>query len=393
MGEKKIKSFSYQSKIEHGEHTFTVHSGNVDEKKLIISEIFEEGSYVSTRMIDYMEREVSATEIRYDFLSEVAREFHLDVADETEALFTISKKIEKRDSPYAHFQLGVILLNKNFLGEAEKHFKFAIKKKPELIRAHFGLAVIKLWDRNYEAAAKILENCRDSSNDYPDYYNYCGVSYLLQRNFTKAIYFFKKAITINPEFAESQFNLGVALYFSALIGVNDEKAIGLPARVTIYLKQMMAKNKFKTVFWKSRFKEILQVTRSQDSNMIKEELLKFVLEATNLSSEKDKVYEFFLRFMFGGREIDAEHIANFQPYFEHLQKEVSKYPDIWNDVGTFNLINSRSYLMKAIDAFEKASILKSRDGDIGEGAGYYNLVKGKGKGILLLLRAILKQQY
>ncbi|MCK5076681.1 MAG: hypothetical protein KAR38_09905 [Calditrichia bacterium] len=389
--EEKNKNYSCHSKIEHSDHIFTAHTGNVSEKSRVISEIFEEGRYVSTRMIDYEIREEELqSEIRYDFLTEVAREFHLDVADEIEALFSISKKIKERKSSESHYQLGVILLNKNFLEEAEHHFKLAIQKRPDLIRAHFGLAIIKLRDRKPDAAVKLLENCLDSSKDYPDYFNFIGVSYLLKGNYSKAIHFFKKAVNINQNFVESQFNLGVAIYFSALFGVNDEKSIGLPARVTIYLKQLMAKKKYKTVEWKDRFKEVLHVTRSQNYSLIRDELLKFVLGITNLSSEKDKIYEFFLRFLFGGREIDAEHIENFHPYFEQLQKEAPKYPDIWNDVGVFNLIKSRSYLMKAIDVFHKSSNL--HDGN-GEGNKYYNLIKGKETGMLLLLRAILKQQY
>ncbi len=389
MSKRSSGVFSCHSKLDNNNHVFTIHTGNVDDKKEIVAEIFEEGRFVATRHEEYAVRENDGDlKIKYDFLSEITREFHLSVADEIEALFTVSGKIENKNTPQAHYRLGVIFLNKNFLDEAEKHFKLAIDKQNDIIRAHFGLVIIKMIKNDYAGAIKILEENEEKAGDYADFCNYMGVAQLLAGNYTKAVSYLKKAVEKNANFLEGQFNLGVALYFSAVSNVNDEKAIGLPARVTLYLKQLSAKNKYKSTHWQKRFEEVINITKSNNHLLIKSELEKFCLEITNLSTEKDKVYEFFLRFMYGGRDMDLAHIANFQPHLERLEKEYGNYPDLWNDLGVFNLIKSRIYLIKAIEVFKKASNLM--DG-MGEGAENYQIIKGKEKGFLLLLRAILKE--
>lgn len=385
--ESQIKNFSCSTKIQQGNYNFSIYTGNIVDRNLIISEIFKEGQYVSKRQLEYHIREERAHSIKYDYLSEITRKFHMEIADKLEALFTISKKIEKKGTVLAHYQLAVIFLNFHFLEEAEKHFKIAIRENTRFVRAHYGLAIIKLIKKEIKNALKILKNAKDIADQYPDYNNLLGVAYLLQDDYSRAIGAFKKAIELNPNYIEAQLNLGIAIYYNAMQGVESEKSIGVPARVSLYLKQLMNKKKYQDIQWQKRFKEIIGIIKSQNHRLLKEELKKIVLEITNLSTEKDKIYEFFLRFVYGGKEITLDIIEEYEEEFKKLIKNYHDYPDVWNDMSTFHLVKSRIYLIKALKAFQKAS---RSNVDGGEGIRNYNLVRTKEKGFLILLRALLK---
>ncbi|GAB4179164.1 MAG: hypothetical protein Kow00108_15110 [Calditrichia bacterium] len=383
----RIKNFSCSTKIRQGNYNFTIHTGNLKEKTLILSEIFREGQYITKRELPYDVRLDSKQKIQYDYLSEMTRQFHLTIADRLEALFSISAKLEKKGTVQAHYQLGVIFLNLSFLDEAEKHFKLAIQSQTDYIRAHFGLAIIKLRKKLYKDALLILRNCMDITSSFADFHNLNGVIHLFMEDYARAIESFKKAIEINPNYIESQLNLGLAIYYNALLGVENEKSIGIPARVSIYLKQLMTQKKYQSIAWQKRFKEILELIKSSNHQLLQTEMKKFLLEITNLSSEKDRIFEFFLRFIYGGREITLDTLEEYEAEFKLLLKEYGNYPDLWNDLSIFRLVKSRVFLLKALHAFKQAS---NSPIEGNEGIQNYELIRTKEKGFLLLLRALLK---
>jgi tetratricopeptide (TPR) repeat protein len=381
-----VKNFSCSTKIQRENYKFSIHTGNVVDRNVIISEIFKEGQYVSKRLLDYHVREDSDA-IRYDYLSEMTRRFHMEIAEKLEALFTISRKIRKKGTVHAHYQLAVIFMNMQFIDEAEKHFKQAIKLDPSFIRAHYGLAIIKLHKQDYKKALLLLRNCQDTANTFPDFHNLMGVIHLFMEDYQRAIGEFKKAIELNPKYIEGQLNLGIGIYFNAMQGIENDKSIGIPARISLFMKQLQAKKKYDSIRWKQRFKEILEIIKSGNHRVLQEELKKFLLETTNLSSEKDKIYEFFLRFIYGGKEMTLDTLKEYEEVFKKLMKDFNSYPDVWNDIAVFQLIKSRIYLLKALSAFQKSSG-STMDG--GEGKRNYDLIRSKEKGFLLLLRALLK---
>lgn len=385
--DERIKSFSCATKITRDKYNFTINTGNISDRNIIISEIFKEGQYVSQRQLNYQVRQSENREIRYEYLSEVARRFHMEMAEKLEVLFTISHKIEKKGIYQAHYQLAVIFLNLHFLEEAEKHFKLAIKEKTDFLRAHFGLSVIYLMREEYKNVLIILNNLRDISNQFPDYHNLLGITYTLMGDYTKAIGEFKEAIRLNPDYTEVHLNLGIALYFSALQGVENEKAIGVPARISIYLKKLFNRQKYQNFYWKKRIMELLEIIKSQNHQVLKHELSKFLLETAMLYSEKDKIFEFFLRFVYGGKEITLSVAEEYEEEFHQLLEKYKNYPDVWNDVAIFQMIQARIYLIKAMKAFQNAMVKNSEDKEPEE---IFQMLKTREKGLLLLLRALLK---
>ena len=198
---------------------------------------------------------------------------------------------------------------------------------------------------------------------------------------------FKEAIQLNPKYSECQFNLGIALYKSALDGVKDPKAVAVPARVSIYLKEVQSFQRYHGIYWEKDFSQLHELLKDNNHEIIMPQLEQFQLKLVDIASEKDKVYEFYLRFLFGGRDIDSGIINMYQNSFENNAKENKKYPDYWNDRGIFNLIKSRNLYLNAISEFEKAIELSPKFNDAKQNL---EKIKSNDKGFMILLRAVLK---
>ncbi len=381
-----MENFGLHDKIELGGREFHIHTGTLIENKKIISEVFEKGMFLTAREYS-IELRSETKQINYEYLNEVTKEFHNSVIDELTSLYRIEEKLSRYKHPKSRYHLGCLFLKRNLYEEAIRQFNKAIEQDPQFIRAYIGLGIAYLKARKFKKALQIFQKALRLGEKYPDLINYTGLAYLFLGDFNRATTLFKEAISINPNYFECQFNLGVALYKSALEGVKDPKAVAVPARVVIYLKQVRDLDRYKGPEWQKEFNQILELLKDNNHEIILPEIEKFQLNLVDFSSEKDKIYEFYLRFLFGGEELPPETIEKYEPYFNQPSGNLKKYPDYWNDLGSFHLIKSRSLYLRALSEFEKAIELAP---SFKEAAEYRDMIKSNEKGFLILLRAILK---
>ncbi len=381
-----IQNFGVHDKLEVGSREFHIHTGTLVEQGKIISEVFEKGMFLISREFPIRLRNGALT-VNYDFLSQVAQNFHYRVIEDLEMLYRIAEKIKRFRHARSHYHLGAIFLRLNLYQEAAEQFEAALALEKDDVLALTGLAISYLKQNRYQQAAEVFERAIVLRENFPDVINYYALTQLFLGHFNRAMTLFKRAIDLNPNYVEAQFNLGVALYKSALEGVKDPSAVAVPARVSIYLKQVRDLEKYRDPSWQREFTMLLELLKHNNHDIILPELEKFQLRLVSLGSEKDKIYEFYLRFLFGGKEIDQQTIEKYQPYFEELTDRFQQYPDYWNDLGTFNLIKSRTYFMQALSEFEKALELAP---NYQEARTYLEKIKSSQRGFLILLRAILK---
>jgi tetratricopeptide (TPR) repeat protein len=381
-----LDNFGLHDKIEIEDREFHIHTGTVMEKKKIVSEVFEKGMFLNSREYPLMLRSESP-KINYEYLNTLIQKFHDYVIDELEALYKIEDKLNRYKHPISHYHLGCLFLRRNLYNEAGIQFAKCIEQDQKYLRAYNGLGISYLKSKNFKEALNIFRTALDLGEKYPDLINYTGLANLFLENYNQAITLFKDAISINPNYYECQFNLGVALYKSALEGVKNPKAVAVPARVIIYLKQVRNLERYNQIYWQKEFNQILDLLKDNNHEVILPEIEKFQLNLVNFSTEKEKVYEFFLRFLFGGNELTLETIEQYEPFFNIENGSLNKYPDYWNDLGTFHLIKSRSLYLQALSQFEKAIELAP---DFKEVKNYRDLIRSNEKGFLILLRAILK---
>jgi tetratricopeptide (TPR) repeat protein len=372
--------------VEIEDRAFDVHTGILSANKKIISEVFEKGMFLTSREYPFDLRS-QAARINYDFLNRVTKSFHQAVIDEIEALYLIEEKLDKYKHPISHFHLGSLFLKRNLYPESIRQFKKAIEDNVENVRAYIGLGISFLKSKEFQKALEILQGTLKSTEKYPDLLNYVGLTLLFLGNYDRATTLLKEAIDINPNYFECQLNLGVALYKSALDGAKEPRAVAVPARVVIYLKQVRDLERYKNIHWQKNFNQLLDLLKDNNHEVIIPEIENFQLKLVDFSADKDKIYEFYLRFLFGGNELTHETIDNYQPFFNERGKNSEKFPDFWNDLGIFNLIKSRSYYLRSISEFEKALELAPKFEDARK---FRDMIKSNEKGFLILLRAILK---
>lgn len=381
-----LEDIGLHDKLEINNRTFDIHTGILPQNKKIISEVFEKGLFLTAKERPIFLRN-EKKKINYEFLNNVTKTFHNSVIDEFEALYLIEEKLDKFKHTISHFHLGSLFLKRNLFPEAIRQYKKAIDNDLKNTRAYIGLGISYLKSKEYESALEVLKRAHKIEDRYPDLLNFTGMAYLFNDEYERATSLLKQAIDLNPNYYECQFNLGVALYKSALDGVKDPKAVAVPARVIIYLKQVRDLEKYQNSHWQKQFNQLLELLKDNNHEIIIPEIENFQLRLVDFAPDKDKVYEFFLRFLFGGNELTHDIIEKYEPYFQISDEITEQFPDYWNDLGTFHLIKSRSFYLRSISEFERAIVLSPGFGDAQK---YRDMIKGNEKGFLILLRAILK---
>lgn len=381
-----MENIGLHDKVEIGNRVFDIHTGILAENKKVISEVFEKGMFLTSKEFPVYLRSTPA-KINYEFLNKVTKDFHHSVIDELESLYLIDDKLGQFKHPISRFHLGTLFLKRNLYEEATRQFKIAINQDPKLVKAYIGLGISFLKSKLFEKALKVFRKSMELGDKYPDLYNFIGLTQLFLGEYDKATTSFKAAIEINPNYSECQFNMGVALYKSALDGAKDPKAVAVPARIVIYLKQVRDLNRYQQIHWQKQFNQLLELLKDNNHEVIIPELENFQLNLVDFAQAKDKVYEFYLRFLFGGNEISDKYIEKFEQYFMSKDDNILKFPDYWNDLGVYYLIKSRSLYLQSISEFEKAIELAPGFKDAKK---YRDMIKSNEKGFLILLRAILK---
>ncbi len=381
-----MEDFGLHDKLEIDGREFHIHTGTLTEHRKIISEVFEQGMFLVSHEYS-IELRSETRQVNYEFLNDITRKFHNSVIEELKALYRIEEKLDKFKHPVSRYHLGTLFLKRNLYPEAIKQFTKAIEQDPEYVRAYIGLGISYLKSRMYDKALKVFEKALTLGEKFPDLINYTGLAYLFLGEYHRATTLFKEAININPNYYECQFNMGVALYKSALEGVKDPRAVAVPARVIIYLKQVRDLERYQVKHWQKEFNQLLELLKDNNHDVIIPEIENFQLKLVDFSSEKDKIYEFYLRFLFGGEEFTPETIEKYEAFFHAQGGNIQKYPDYWNDLGVFHLIKSRSLYLRALSEFEKAIELSP---NFNEAKRYRDMIKSNEKGFMILLRAILK---
>jgi tetratricopeptide (TPR) repeat protein len=382
-----VEDIGLHNKLEITDREFHIHTGTLIEQQKIISEVFERGMFLISREIDMDVRSDNIKLFDYDFLNSVTQEFHQQVIDEIGSLYQIEEKLRKFRHPKSHYRLGVLFLKRNLYNEGIQQFKLAIELEKDFTKALIGLGISYLKTGKFKESLETFGSIESQTDNYPDVINYHGLAQLFLGEYDKAMSLFKDAIQLNPKYAECQFNLGIALYKSALDGVKDPKAVAVPARVSIYLKEVQGIQKYRGIYWEKDFNQLHELLKDNNHKVIMPQLERFQLKLVDIAAEKDKIYEFYLRFLFGGRDIDSGMINIYQGFFENNATANKKYPDYWNDRGIFNLIKSRSLYLNAINEFEKAIELSP---NFTEAKKNLEKIISNEKGFMILLRAILK---
>lgn len=119
--------------------------------------------------------------------------------------------LDPQNSQY-HFYYGNTLQLNNELDDAIAEFRKAIELSPQLFEAHFNLACCLMTkEEGYSEAASILKELANRNPEMAEIYFQWGVAAKMSGDEESALFAYKKAIEMKPDWAEAYFNLALLI--------------------------------------------------------------------------------------------------------------------------------------------------------------------------------------
>jgi len=382
-----LQGFGYQDSLTIKNHEFTVHTGFDPDKGLAISEVFDRGKFIYASNNHYGLRKKSDDGVDEKYLKEVAYSLHTQVIEDIRILFYIHEKIKALRQANPHYRLGKIFFARNFYEEAVDNFTRAIQLNPKLLKAYKLLALIYIKQKKYKDAAQLLEQAVSMEPNFPDLLNCLGVVYTQAGRFEQARDVLQQALEIKEDFPEANFNLGILLFLSTLQENNDDQTVVLPARVMRTFKQIREHKAYQSNEWQQLFVRTAEVMDTGKRNDVIEALAGLQLKLVAAEHLNVTMDTFFLKFMYGGKELKRDDLEKFEKIFQEEGEQLNRYADYWNELGVIHLIQCRDYFLKALNEFERATKINPK---YEAALNSLELMKHGKKGFLILLRAILR---
>jgi tetratricopeptide (TPR) repeat protein len=130
--------------------------------------------------------------------------------DEVMAHFSEALRLQPDDAD-AHYNLGVALEKQGRLQEAMAHFSAAGRLRPDYADAHYSLAAILARQNKLEEAISYYSKALRVNPNYVEAHNNLGVALFSLGELDKAIEHYRRALKLNPNFGKAHNNLGNAL--------------------------------------------------------------------------------------------------------------------------------------------------------------------------------------
>jgi tetratricopeptide (TPR) repeat protein len=382
-----LKNFGLHSKINLESREFHIHTGSVNEKNMVVCEIFESGKFITTRSQEFLRRSDDREMRELNFVRSFAQRLHNDLIDEIELLFKVDKKIRLLHQHVPHFKLGSVFYNMNFIDEAIDNFSRAIDIDPNYIPAYIRLGKCFYAKNDHESAVETLEKAYVLKPEFPDVSNSLGVGYTLLQDYERAAELLQQAIRKNPDYEEANFNLGIVLFRSTLVDSEDEEKLVVPSRVIRYIRALKTLERYSEKEWVEVFDETLEILKEGEKEKVLDALEKLQIRLATYLKINTTIETFFLKFMYGGRELSPKELEEYELRIQHDVAERENFADFWNEMGMVHMIQCRNLFLRSLEEFEKAVNLNDK---YGEAKRNLELIKNNKKGFLILLRAILK---
>ncbi|NOY78999.1 MAG: tetratricopeptide repeat protein [Calditrichaeota bacterium] len=359
---------------------FYIETNYIDEENRVVSHVFENGMLLETR-----ERNLYS-EVKEEHIQESVKELQRESVRRMEVLFYVQKKVWRKKHALSYNKLGVVFLQKNLIADAKKNFQEAIAIDEDLIDAQKNLAIAFIKNQEFDQALKVLNRAIEKEPNFPDLHNYKGIALLGKKNFLDSIQAFETALSLSENYPLAHLNMGLT-YLSGLVeSPIHPQLLPLEERQQKCLEHLKRAADLDRDLRMPEFDSVIRLVQDSQFREALDELLEIhSSRAFRLNSVLEN--EFYLNFMFGGKSKDEQAV---ETYIENLKAEIARYPrypDLHNNLGVAYLIQCRNLFLRALEEFRRAIKLNPN----------YKLAKknlklaeNEGKGLLILLRALLK---
>ncbi len=351
---------------------------NLDESK-IVSTLFDGGRVLAKKAVPY------DPGIAEDDLKSRAEKCHAQTRSDIELLYAISSRVKTVRHPPSMMRMGRQFLRWNLLDEAISELELALQYDSQLGDAYLALGEAYIKRGGHKEAVQVLENGVRVKPDYADMWQTLGKARLAGGQYPKAEKVFREALQINPSYDDAHFSL--ALCYLEVIAKGSQEG---QDRQIDYL-QKAREHLGRAIALSGRFQtpDVENAMRQIHQKEIKKALKSIREIDAGLKQRIDLHFDdaFYLGLMYGERGKDSEAVQEYVHKLETMAREYPDYPDIRNKLGVAYLIQCRHLFNKALHQFRKASELNP---DFEKAKNNLKLARNDGKGLLILLRAMLK---
>ena len=363
-----------------GQRKFYFETDFVEEEGQIITHVYEDGMLLVTRGKP-LPKELSNGELEAEL-----KELHRETVRTFERLFYLQKKVWTKKHAPSYNKMGVVFLSKNLYDDAIRNFQEALAIDENLSGAWRNLILAYIKSQRFDEALRALEKVPQPNTEFPDFLNLKGMALLGKKNFLDSVQVFEQALTENENYALAHLNLGLAYLTSLVEAPLNPQLLSAEERKSRCLRHLQRAKPILTASQNRELSYILEQIEKSQTREALDNLLEIHKEvAFPLKSILEN--EFYLNYMFGGRNKDELAV---EQYIENLKKEIAvhpKYPDLHNHLGVAYLIQCRNLFLRALDEFRRAIRLNPT---YTRAQKNLKLAENEGKGLLILLRALLK---
>lgn len=382
-----MEGFGCQDTIKIGDRNFRIHTGCDTNKNKALAEVFEDGNFLFNVTKSYQIRQNNDKPIDETYLKKAVLKLHEQLVEEITLLFQINEKILKLNQYIAHLRLGRVFMAKGFYQESINNFKRVIQLNPNFSQAYKLLGTAYLKINEYKNALRIFSTVLEQESEYPDILNARGILYIHMGNYEAAKNDLQRAIQLKPDLLECNFNMGVLLFLSTIAESPHDDNVVLPARIVRSIKDLKNLDQYNDFDWKNEFEQTLNKIDSGSKNEIIQALYDLQIKMIGSNDLNADMDMFFLRFMYGGKELTRDDINVYERIISRESKNYEGFAEYWNDLAIMHLIQCRDSFVKAINDFETSLKINPNYGEANDAL---ELIKRGKKGFLILLRAVLK---
>ena len=375
-----MQRFGKNSTIKVGRRKLHIQTVIDDDNSLAIASIFDDGT-----LLFKQEKNVQKG-LSENILSEELDQFHQAIVADVELLFYVAEKVKSTKHAQSRNKMGRLFLEKSFIDEAIEEFRIAIKLEPGKPRHYFDLGKAFYMKGVYPEAIKWLKIAAEHGPVYADIRFLLGHAFWMNHDFYDAVFELRKAVELNENYHQALFSLGMVLIDSAESALKDKRFPSPIERISQANQYIQRATQLSDEYNKEHVDSGVALLKEKQLKEALQEL-KAANPSIGVKVSRTSESEFFLKFMFGGLGKDEQMIDDYIANLLLAQKDHPDYADLHNNLGVAYLIKARNMFLRAIDEFREAIKINP----------YYEkakknlrLAENDGRGLLILLRAILK---